>query len=109
MCKISLYRLETPSISIYIDAYFDNEKLIIEGQDLGKTVDEWWGDSVYEYSVTVRGDEVKKIYSLMQVKEGDKEGLLKAIALKYHTNKCYSEILDFLEKNGIEAEGFSWA
>lgn len=109
MNRIALFRLETPDISIYIDAYFQGEKLIIEGQDLGKTVEEWWGDSDYEYSVTIPCDEVIKLYFLMQVKEGDREGLLKAIACRYHTNTCYSEIRDFLDKNRIKSEGFSWA
>ena len=91
MNRITMFQLSSPSISIYIEAYFDDEKLIIDGQDLGKLVEEWWGDSDYEYSVIVPSDEVIKLYSLMKVKEGDKEGLLNAIANRYHTNTCYSE------------------
>jgi hypothetical protein len=109
MNRIALFRRETPDIRIYIDAYFQGEKLIIEGQDLGKRVEEYWGDSDYEYSVTVPGEEVIKLYSLMLVKEGDEEGLLKAIAANYHTNTCFSEFRNFLDKNGIMYEGFSWA
>ena len=109
MDRIPLFRLVTLDISIYIDAYFDDEKLVIEGQDLGKNVQDYWGDSDYEYSVTVPRDKVIKLYSIMQVKEGDKEGLLQAIASKYNTNTCYSEFRDFLDKNDIKSEGFSWA
>jgi hypothetical protein len=109
MNKITLFQLKSPSINIYIEAYFDDGKLVIEGQDIGKTVKEAWGDSDYEYSVTIPRHEVIKLYSLFQVKEGDKEGLLKAIAEKYNTNTCYSEFRDLLEKNGIESDGFTWA
>lgn len=109
MNKISLYQFKSPFISIYIDAYFDDGKLIIEGQDIGKTVEEVWGDSDYEYSVTIPSNEVIKLYALFQVKEGDENGLLKAIADKYNTNTCYSEFRDFLKENGIEYEGFTWA
>jgi len=108
MNKITLYQFESPSINIYIEAYFDDGKLVIEGQDIGKTVEEAWADSDYEYSVTVPSDEVLKLYSLFQVEEGDEAALLKAIAEKYNTNTCYSEFRDFLEKNGIKHEGFTW-
>jgi hypothetical protein len=78
--KITLYQFKSPSINIYIEAYFDDGKLVIEGQDIGETVEEVWGDSDYEYSVTVHSNEIIKLYGPFQVKEGDKEGLLKAIA-----------------------------
>jgi len=83
MVRITLFQYESPKISINIQAYFENEKLVIEGYDIGKRVEEALGDSDYEYSITVPDDEVIKLYSLMLVKEGDKEGLLKAIAGKY--------------------------
>lgn len=109
MNRITLYQFKSPSINIYIDAYFDDGKLIIEGQDLGKKVEEAWGDSDYEYSVTVPSNEVIKLYGLFQAKEGDEAGLLNAIADKYNTLTCYSEFRDFLEKNGINHEGFTWS
>jgi hypothetical protein len=28
--------------------------LVVEGYDIGKTVEEVWGDSDYEYSITVK-------------------------------------------------------
>lgn len=80
----------------------------IEGYDIGKSVEEFWGDSDYEYSTTVRDKEVKKLYPLMNMAPEDKEGLLKAIANKFNTNSCYSEFKNFLDKNEIRSEGFSW-
>jgi len=107
MNRITLYQFNSPAINIYIEAYFDDGKLVIEGQDIGKTVEEAWGDSDYEYSVTVPSNEVIKLYGLFQVKDGDEEGLLKVIANKYNTNTCYSEFRGFLETNRIKHEGFS--
>jgi len=100
--------LKNENISIDIQAYFQGEDLVIEGYDIGKTVDEWWGDSDYEYTTTVPGTEVQKLYPLLNVAPGDKEGLLTSIANKFNTNSCYSEFNDFLQKNGIRSEGFSW-
>ena len=76
---------------------------------IGKRVEETWGDSDYEYVTTVIESEVKKLYPLMKVSEGAKYELLEAIANKYNTNTCYSEFNEFLIKNGIITQGFSWA
>lgn len=108
MLRVTLFHLETPAIKVDIQAYFENEKLIIEGYDIGKSVKDWFGDSDYEYKTTIHENEVKKLYPLMQVQEGDKEALLKSIADHYKTNSCYSEFSDFLTENGIQYEKFSW-
>lgn len=109
MSKIALYRHESEDISIYIDAYFEDSDLIIEGQDIGKTVEKWWGDSDYEYRLKVPASEACKLYPLLGVAEGDEEGLLSKIAEKYNTNTCYSDFMDFLNRNNIKFEGFTWA
>ena len=108
MNRVTLYQFKTQDISVIIEAYFDNEKLVIEGYDIGKAVKDWWGDSDYEYSTTIYPEEVGKLYSLMKVAEGDKKGLLRAIASNFNTNSCYIEFREFLEKNGIKSEAFSW-
>jgi len=108
MLRVTLFHLETPTIKVDIQAYFENGKLIIEGYDIGKSVNDWFGDSDYEYKTTIHENEVNKLYPLLQIQEGDKESLLKAIAGLYNTNYCYSEFGDFLTKNGIIAEKFSW-
>ena len=109
MCRITLFNYDSPDISINIQAYFEMEKLIIDGYDIGKRVMEVLGDSDYEYKTTIPADEVIKLYPLFNVTHGDKSGLLNAIAGKFNTNTCYSEFRDFLEKNGIRSEGFAWA
>lgn len=109
MDKITLFQFDSSDININIQAYFEKEKLVIEGYDIGKRVNDAWGDSDYEYKTTIPGDEVIKLYPLFEVNNGEKFALLKAIAGKYNTNVCYSEFLDFLEKNRIRSEGSSWA
>jgi len=108
MNKVTLYHYKDPDIKITIETYFNGEWLIMEGYDIGKRVEEAWGDSDYEYAIGVNQEELKKLYPLMNVPIGDKDGLLKAIANKFNTKTCYSEYIDFLDKNGIKAEGFSW-
>ena len=108
MYRTTLFQYSDSGISINIESYFDGESLVIEGYDIGKKVEEAWGDSDYEYITTISENEVKKLYALMEVNDGDKYGLIQAIADKYNINTCYSQFNDFLSKNGIKSEGFSW-
>jgi hypothetical protein len=109
MNKITLFQLLTENIKVTVEAYFDGHgNLVVEGYDIGKTVKEYWGDSDYEYSVTVPSEELKKLYSLLGLPGDDKSGLLTRLKEKYHSNTCFSEIRDLLDKNDIRSEGFSW-
>jgi hypothetical protein len=108
MSRVTLYHYEVPEIKITIEAYFKEEWLMVEGYDIGKRVEELLGDSDYEYVTGVDQEELKKLYPLMNVPMGDKEGLLMAIAGRFNTNSCYSEYQAFLNNNGIKAEAFSW-
>jgi len=106
--SITLFHLEREDIRINIEARFEAEKLIVDGYDIGKTVEEAWGDSDYEYVMTIPGEGVDALYGLLKVEAGDRKGLLKALADRFHGNECFSEIGDFLDRNGIEHETFRW-
>jgi len=108
MLRIALFQFKNDNISVDIQAYFDGKVLLSKAMILVKSVKDYWGDSDYEYSTTIQEKEVKKLYPLMSIVEDDKEGLLKAIADKFNTNSCYSEFRNFLDKNGIRHEAFSW-
>jgi hypothetical protein len=110
MDSVLLFALHTPAIKVTIEAYFEaNGNLVVDGYDIGKTVGEYWGDSDYEYTTTVIPEEVKKLYPLFDLPAGSKHELLLALQSRFHTNTCYSEIQNFLEKNDIRYTGFSWA
>jgi hypothetical protein len=108
MLRISLLQFENDFISVDIQAYFREESLVVKGYDIGKGVKEILGDSDYEYTNTVPEKEVHKLYPILEVTEGDKMGLLRAVAARFNSNKCYSEFGDFLKKNNIDCNGFSW-
>ncbi len=109
MERIILYHYQSPDLSVRIEAFFRNEKLIIEGYDVGKSVDEWFGDSDYEYSTTLSGEELDKLYLLFHVDKSDHSGLLKAIAADYNDNTCYSRFRKLLDENDIKYDSFSFA
>ena len=109
MEKVTLFELERSDIYILIEVYF-NEKgqLRMEGLDCGETVKAHWGDYDYEYEYTIEPDEVDKLYALLGVDPGDKEGLLAAIKQQFSFNEAYSKFGEFLTMNNIQYSAFSW-
>ena len=107
--SITLYHLKREDIKIKIVARFEKDKLIIDGYDIGKTVKGAWGDSDYEYVMTIPDRSLPPLYGLLGVEVGNRKALLKALAKRFHGNKCFSDIGDFLDQNNIEHETFTWA
>ncbi len=107
--SITLYHLEREDITISIVARFEEGKLIIDGYDFGKRVKEAWGDSDYEYVMTVAATSLPPLYGLLSVKIGDRKSLLTALARRFNGNRCFSAIGAFLDENNIDYDGFTWA
>jgi hypothetical protein len=106
--SITLYDLKREDIKINIVARFEDDDLIIDGYDIGKTVKDAWGDSDYEYVLTIPAKSLPSLYGLLGVKAGNRKVLLKALAKRFHGNKCFSDIGDFLDQNNIEHKTFTW-
>lgn len=109
MDSVVLFSMKTENIKVIIEAYFDKEdNLVIEGYDIGKTVEEYWGDSDYEYSTTISPEEVNKLYVALNITPGSKDELLNYLQIHYNQNDCYSKIVNLLTHHQIKSEGFSW-
>ena len=106
--SITLFHLQDEDIKIDIVARFDGDELLIDGYDIGKTVEEAWGDSDYEYIMTIAATSVASLYRLLDVEAGNRKRLLKALAKRFHGNECFSAIGDLLEENNIEYNRFTW-
>lgn len=106
--KIILYQFKSENISIHITARFENGDLIVEGYDIGKTVKDYWGDSDYEYMVTVKKKHIPALCNALGIENNTDKEILKAIAGRFKGNHCFSEFRDFLERHDIVSEGFSW-
>jgi len=107
--SVTLFQFKTENIKIHITASFENEDLVVEGYDIGKVVEESWGDSDYEYSVTVRKADIPKLCQELEISSSDPMEILQHIAKRFNGNHSYSAFRDFLEEHDIEHEGFSWA
>ena len=103
MEKVTLYSSDTPDIKISIEIFFnENEDLFFDGYDVGKTVGKFWGSKVYEYSYTIKPIEVDKLYPLLNVNMGDKQGLLNEIKNKFGGNNAYSQFGEFMLANDVD-------
>jgi len=106
--SITLYDIKSPDIHVNIEARFDKGDLIIDGYDIGKTVKEAWGDSDYEYILTIRKPEVARVFEALNISFGEQVMLLQALAGRFNDNYCFSNIEKFLTENGIKHERFTW-
>jgi len=44
--KVRLFDFSNEDIKITVDASFENGNLLVDGYDIGKTVEKIWGDSL---------------------------------------------------------------
>lgn len=109
MDAVKLFSLTNEDIKIHIEARFDADDLVVEGYDIGRRVEEYWGDSDYEYSVKVQAVDVNEVYAALQLPPGDKAKLLHELSLRFNTNTAYSDFRNFLDAHKIKSEGFSWS
>ena len=80
--------------------------LIIEGQDFGPSVEEFWGAglSEYEWDITVRAPHIPKLITALGGKDGD--NVLSLLAARCSENDKYAS-KSFLEEHGVPVEFWS--
>lgn len=105
--KVILFEEKRPDIKISIVAYFlDNGDLRIDGYDIGISVEEYMGDSDYEYQATVTAENIEKLCNALKI--STKDELLATIAARFNDNFCFSNFLKFLESENIPHSTFYW-
>jgi len=114
---------ERGETSRFVDAEIvENGDLVVSAQDVGKAPLEWWGDSDYEFWVTVASEDKHRLLQALleyrqstggrKVVESDDEDIALLTVLKeiygghFH---AVDEFRDFLESRDIPFQGMSWA
>ncbi len=88
---------ERGETSVFISAEIDTDgRFIISGEDIGKSPEEFWGDSDYEYWVVVSPDQ--------------KDRVLLALVEKLYKGdmKVVSKFRNLLSEKNIPSEFGSW-
>ena len=108
--RITLFSLVRPDINVRIELYFDEMgQLILEGYDMGKTVEEIWGDADYEYSHIVPAEEVHKFYSLFDLPQNDRTTLLRTLRKFFGDNSAYTLFGEYMDAHGVKYTSFTMA
>ena len=103
-----LFTIDREDIKVTIDLGFDGENLKLDGYDIGKMVNDIFGDSDYEYSITVSSENLPKLYEINKVEIGKKEELINALSVFLSDNKAYSLFHDYLKENEIKFTSFTY-
>lgn len=76
MVRVPLQRMNTARVRVVLDAVIEKPggDLVLEGQDLGAAVREMWGDSDYEYWVTVKAAHREELLQLLVKERFDDAG-----------------------------------
>lgn len=109
MPSITLCNYKDSEIEVHVEAIIAEGKLLIQGQDLGKKVMEFWDDSDYEYWYSFSKEETRKLAEILGVNENWEVRLLEAIAEKFSGMHGDVELANFCKENNIEYKFFSYA
>lgn len=91
--EITLTQYKTEDVSVQLVARIDEaDNLVLEGYDIGKSVEQYWGDSDYEYWLRIARD-YKDTVLLWLIKE------------RFTTS---SEFRQWLDGKGIPNKFESW-
>lgn len=105
--EVTLFHEEREDIRIDVVAYFEQDVLVIDGYDIGKTVKDYWGDSDYEYVMRILPRGVEELYRHFSLPP-DKDRLLNALVERYHGNHCFSELESLVDQLNLPHESFKW-
>ncbi|MBC8435994.1 MAG: hypothetical protein H8D88_00360 [Bacteroidetes bacterium] len=88
----------------------DDGDLILDGCDSGPAVLEHFGESDYEYAVTVKADNLVKVFDLLtdSKQEYRQSSLLELIRKRFSHEYGFSEFKDLLEKQHIDFDSWSF-
>jgi hypothetical protein len=67
---VSLSDTLFPAVASHLRAWTDDQGLVIEGQDLGPGVESIWGDSDYEYWLSVEDQYLDRVFTGLAKKLG---------------------------------------
>lgn len=134
--RLTLYKQEGAT-RVHIDAEVTNDgDLQVSGYDIGEAPKEWWGHDDYEYTVTIRRPNKKRLFLALKAEHfGDDAGaesrfqdfarkkkppfnwfkqnkdrrLLDLIALMFgDDHSAVSRFRDFAQEKDIPYEWFTW-
>ena len=94
----------TDRVEVHVHADYCGGKLTISGQDLGPSVEAFWGDSDYEYWYSFDTENTEKLLSVIHGERDPEAALLREFSGE---GGCRA-LRKICEKNGIQYRFDSW-
>ncbi len=105
--KIRLCDQKLERVSIYVEASILDGKLTISGQDIGPAVEEYFGDSDYEYFYSFDKANTKKLLEALKPGAEIKE-LLELLASSFSGPDGCAMLREFCTEENIAYDFFSF-
>lgn len=106
--ELDFYNENRDDILIAITIALENEELILRGFESGKTVDSIWGESDYEYFLSLDQSNTKKLFEKLGVADKTDKQKLEAVRDKFSKGKGTRLLKEYCKKNNIETSFFSY-
>ena len=107
--KINFYHVENEEIAINTDAILEDDKLLLDGFDYGKRVEELRGmGKEYEYKLSFDKENTAKFFESLDVKDKSDSEKLAALKEKFGEKGSLHEIEKYCDERGIATEFFCW-
>ena len=107
--KITFYHYEDEDITINTDAILKDGKLLLDGLDCGKRVEELRGmGDDYEYKLSLDKENTTKLFDSLGVADKTDKQKLATMKEKFGKDGRISEIEEYCDKHDIKTEFFCW-
>ena len=107
--KITFYHYEDENITINTDAILEDGKLILDGLDYGKRVEELRGmGDDYEYKLSLDKENTTKLFDSLGVADKTDKQKLATMKEKFGKDGRISEVEKYCDKHDIKTEFFCW-
>ena len=99
---VTLCESKQERVSIHVTASLVDGKLIISGQDIGEASEEFWGDSDYEYWLTIPVTDTQKLFKLLCTADPDADPM-DVLQNRFYGESAFSDLRAFCQRHGISA------
>lgn len=105
---ITLYEHSDDRIRVEVKAILSENGLTVSGYDIGEYVKEHFGDSDYEYNLTVKATDLPALYTALGLNNPETGALLAHLKTVYGHGTGFSALMELLKKHNITYDTFFW-
>lgn len=106
--EVELCNYLDSNVEIHVRAYFKDGELNLKGHDLGKSVENSWDTSSYEYFYSLSSEDTKKVHGLLMEDLNTDKGLLEIMKIRFSGIDGCKEFREYCEKYSINCNFFSY-